>query len=215
VSFEPKNLFILLALIVWVANSRRFENWLPYLGLWLTLSMATEIIGDLTACSKFSNYIYYNIFIVVDFILMSSILFKINPKRKESIWIFACSALIVLISAIAFLFNNSPIQDFATSVLLVMGGLLVVHSTVVILRLAMYSTTPILKSPEFWIALSPFFYFACFVPSFGMSMYFSETNRDLAEQLYKINDYLFVLRYLLILMGLILAFKKPVNAPRL
>lgn len=212
---ESKNIFILIPFIIWVVNSRRFKSWLPFIGLLLFFSLITEMVGEYLVNRDYDNHWVYNCFIVFDFTFLSVALLKISPKPKESRWIIFFSSFILLLTALNFLLEHSPIDEFATSLLLVMGGLLVIHSIWVILGLAKHSSIPLLRSASFWITLSPFFYFACFVPSFGLMMYFSDKNDDLADQLYEINDYLFIMRYLLILVGFVLALKKQPNAQRL
>lgn len=210
--FELKNIIILLAIVAWFFVPFKKEKWLPLVGLFLFLSLSTELLGEWLLVGGPGNAIVYNVFVLIDFTITSAVLIRVSPKAKESRRVFMLSSLLLLVPIALFLVKNTPLSHFASSVLLISGLLLTIHSTLVILRLGQYSDELVLKIPAFWIVLSPFFYFASFVPSFGLAMHFATSNRVLSEGLYTITDYLFYLRYLLILTGLILAHKRLKHA---
>ena len=209
--FDLKNFTILATLVAWFFVAKKKEKWLPFVGVFLALSLATELSAVWLRDNGYSNALVYNMFIPIDYVLSGLILSRVGPGKPRSMKVLLYASPLFLLVAVIFLLSKSPLIWVASSVLLVSGLIVAIQSTVVLFTLAQMIDIPIMKHPGFWIALSPFFFFTCFVPSFGLAMYFGDTNSDLAMKLYNIMDYFFFLRYSLILIGLGLLLKGRFN----
>ncbi|GEM_PF-4981418 len=207
-----KGLFLVFAFLVWLWNRNKIGDWKLLLGLFLSITLTSELSAWICGMNGIKNYFIYNPFVLVDYVLSNLILYKINSNKKESKRIFICGGIMILISVFWFLKTHSLVKGFNHNSLFISSFFIIIHSIVTLFRKAEESDESLLFSGEVWVSFSMLVYYVCFLPSHGMGMYLVyKENYELARQLMFMNDILFCLKYSLVLIGILLIKKSYEN----
>lgn len=201
-----KELVLLLTVVAWCFTWRTGRPaWWPWLGIQLCLALVVELFGKWLGDLGVANHLLYNSYLFTEFMLTVGLVLRSLPMRPRAIEYAAAVALIVFCGAFAWdLVSHGTWKVFATNALIVGGFMIGSLATLALFVLARTSSGTLYRLPVFWVLLSFLVYFLCIAPVFGLYNYLIDHNPALAVRIYVINDVLFVLRYVLVIIGLLI-----------
>ncbi|MCB0793628.1 MAG: hypothetical protein KDB88_02730 [Flavobacteriales bacterium] len=203
---DPKLLVFLPALIgVFLVPLRR-PDWAWLATIALLLSLGVELLGRSLASSGTPNLVFYNAYMVMEFLLITAMLWSMDVGRQHG-GIRSVIMLLLFLATLAFeLWHQSPVSTFFTKSVVVGGLVMAMGSILVLFRLANDGQEALHRRAEFWMLLSVVTYFLGFIPILGLYFYIAERDPELGASIYRINDVLFVLRYALFTASMIVLF---------
>ena len=208
-----KDLMLLPAILAWLALGRRQPAWVHWAGAQVCLAIVFELFGKFTSACNVSNHWAYNIYMFLEFGMLSMILFHMPfaPRYIRGQLLF-CALLFITV----FLWDSHvhhSFFEFSTNALIVGGLLLAAQAFLALLRISTRGESAPLGRGDVWALLSIMLSFLCFVPSFGLYNYLTGLSEERANDLLTINDVLFILRYGLVSLGFLLVHRTDKAAP--
>lgn len=203
--YEIKNLILVPVIVLWFLALNNRKPWFLILGFELILTAIVELNSFLMSSSGVSNHSIYNIYLIFDFIAIMSLMMLMVNMKKWGFKLFLVSAPVLGLFFWELLIQK---QDFvfATVTLIVSGFALALMAVIALIILNNREEKLIIYRGEFWVLSSIMLYFLCISPIFGLIEMFSLDNSHVGI-LYFANDILFVLRYVLLGIGLIIIYK--------
>ncbi|MEZ4759905.1 MAG: hypothetical protein R2810_08960 [Flavobacteriales bacterium] len=190
-----KYLVLLPAVILYLRLPAARPPWSWWTGGLLLAGMAVEGLGFWLASQGWSNLLYFNGYMVLEFALILGVQNSMTAARKGRVYRVSVAATIFLAALLQEGLGTDLRSGFLTRTLVVGGLLLAVSGVDVLFRMARRSDSPLAGRADFWMLVSVVTYFLCFIPTMGLYHYVGEKDIVLAEAIYGINDYLFILRY--------------------
>jgi hypothetical protein len=182
------------------------------IGLLLGVSLVIESAAKAMGHFGINNHVLYNAYFVIDFGVIAWLLYRTFPDAPN-LHRMITAAIILLVPILVWdLWSNGTLHLLATKALIIGGfllGLLTVHSLFILVR---ESSIALHHQPLFWMLLSIMVYYLSFIPIFGLYNYLVANNSTVAFEMSNINNVLFLLRYGLVLVGLVLLVRQ-VPAP--
>jgi hypothetical protein len=171
-------------------------------GLLFGLALALEMGGMITRQWCWNNTPVYNVFQLVEFILLLVLLTTAVPGLRTA-------ALVVGVAG-AFAFGASLLRQggwtlLATDAILVFGILLSLGLMRALFLLAKDSDVPLQRLPVFWLFMGCLVYFGGLVPTLGGIRLLYERDIALAADLWAVVPILAIVRYLLAAWACLLA----------
>jgi hypothetical protein len=199
-----KELVLLPALLAfWVAGRKR-PIWAQWLGLQLLAAAITEGIGYYTRDHGIHNHGLYNVYMIVEFLALWAMVGSIPLEHRTLMYVCAVGFSITLVVWIIDLIAEGDFSHISTNTLIIGGALLAGVACASVYSYMRSTFSPLHREAPFWALLSVVVYFMCFIPAFGIYNYISEHNAGVAQRVLVLNDVLFILRYVLVCISLIL-----------
>ncbi|HQV37742.1 MAG: hypothetical protein IPO60_02935 [Flavobacteriales bacterium] len=192
---------IVFALWSCLRIKRPRQQFFSILLLVLVIDFLTELVGYFAIREGLRNAPMYNVFAVVEFLLILRLLAVLRPGSK---WPFIITAFLGL-AGWTWSWSRWRSFDFLLTEGISMASLLITLWVVVLLwRLSEESRTPLGKVPEFWVLTALLVFYGALFPIIGPLRLLYEDSPQLASYLYSIVQVLSVVRYGLIGYGCIL-----------
>jgi hypothetical protein len=201
---ELKNLIFVPLLLSWLTLRNPKDGWIRSIGNYLFFSAALELIAWITSFFCTSNHNLYYIASYIDVFLIGRILSSIVYKRKKKVKPVLLTIMLgsMIIFSLLRIAKLPLLTDALTQNILVHGFIILIATTYTFHKQAQVSDVKILKTAEFWALSALLLYYTCSGPSLALSLYLYESNQQLSDQLMYINDFLFLLKYFLILVSI-------------
>ncbi len=175
----------------------------------ISIAFTFEIVGQILKHTGHQNAMLFNLYIVLEFILLILVISLLIKKR------FATRLTVFLIVIYIGFWGKTIVCNgagsFAAKVFLL--GCLILSCCYFYLMIKISSSKDdFIKQPTFWISLGTTIYFCSVIPLFGAFHYFETHNKQqLGSYLYTINDIMGIIRYSFILYAFYLLKKKNIN----
>lgn len=169
----------------------------PHARLVLLLACASimELYGAVVALCGGNNTLVYNVYIVVELVLLLGIIGRTGPPHPVRSWSLGALGLGAMLADLAY--TRDP-HFLLTHGIVAIGCLLTVELVLRLWWLSEHSMEPLHRVPVFWLMIGLMFNFAAAIPLFAFLSYISRTHGDLAYPLYRIVLLLSLVRYALI-----------------
>lgn len=202
-----KEVILLPALVAWLATGGRRPLWASWLGAQLIAAVLTEGGGLYTRIQGIPNHGIYNAYMMIEFATLWGMVgaVPLSAKLISRLCLlgFGATAVLWMID----LSLRGTVHTISTNTLIVGGALLAAAAAGAVFLYMRGTYAPLHQDPLFWALLSTVAYFMCFVPTFGLYNYLSAHNPALASKVLLVNDLLFLLRYLLVCVSLVLLIR--------
>lgn len=211
----------MLTLIVVIAPTLAFGCGLsvhrprrPYFSA-LLLLLGLDAIAELTAYSisrqGLHNTVFYNVFVVLEFLL---VLRMLAILRRGGQWPFIITALLGLLGWCWSWSRWKSLDFLLTEGVSVASLLICLWALVLLWQFSEESDVPLSKKPEFWVLTAMLVFYGALFPIIGPLRLLYEDSPQLAYYLYTIVQILSVARYGLIGYGCILEARagRPLSA---
>lgn len=181
---------------------------LPYklLCIQIICGLIIEIIGHIFINLKrpIENTACFNVYILIEFYLMFGAAILFLKKNNRVLLSFGSLPFIIFMIHL----SRTGFGKFSSFSFLAGGIILVVFYLYLLFEIS--KRTAILKNiPEFWVCIGIIAYFGCTVPFFSLFTYFVNHGKEkLGDMLFKLNDFLALIRYLCLLIAFLLLNKK-------
>ena len=164
------------------------------LGLLAILAFGVEVTGTLTTLQHINNSVLYNIFTLVEFLLVLLMVRAHAPQWSNALLAGAA----VGIAAMAWNSKvNPPMEFMLIEGILVIAFISTCFLLAVLWDMARTSLHPLHRVPTFWLYMGLLVYFGGLVPVVGITRYVFTADQLLANRLWSIVPVLCILRYLL------------------
>lgn len=204
-----KELVLFAALLVWGLVQRRSRAaWLPWIGALLALELAVEVAAKVMGQRGINNHLLYNVYFAVEFGLIVWFLHTHWPQARTLRRTVRAAALLFAPVLVWDIWAHGSPHYLATNALIIGGFLLGGLTAQALFIMVRVSAGPVHREPLFWVLLSIMVYYLAFIPILGLYNYLVFHNPDLAMRIYSINPLLFVLRYGLVLLGLVMVLRQ-------
>lgn len=198
---DLKEFIFLPALVGWFAVRGERPAWARWMAGQVALAAAVELSGKLTMAFGVNNHALYNSYMVGEYALLSLVLWHMPPTDRLGRRLVLVGAAMFFLAFTLDLFIRGTYFSFASNALIAGGTLLAVQAALALWRLMLATDLPLYGLPAFWVLVSTVLYFFCFLPVLGLYNYLTTISSPLADQVYGINDVLFILRYGMIAVG--------------
>ncbi|HNR55242.1 MAG TPA: hypothetical protein PKJ19_08755 [Flavobacteriales bacterium] len=206
---DHKEIVLLAAFVLWlVARGRSDRAWVRYIGPLLGLGFAIEMAGKWLGHQGLNNHLLYNAFFLLDFGVISWMLYRSFPGAPGLHRLLAGAGIMLLPTLLWDLWSNGTPYLLATKTLIIGGFLLGLLAVIALFELVRESAVPVHRHPLFWILLSIMVYYLSFIPIFGLYNYLVANHSQIVFEVNKVNSVLFLTRYGLVLVGLVLLYRQ-------
>ncbi len=200
--FKFKILVLLAAFYYWLKVQGKSPRWLFFLGIQLGGACLTEVWGLASGFINLNNHAVYNAYMITEFVALTLMMLSLHPHSKRFRWYARGSFLCFVLFFLSHLYHTG-FHQLAAKPLIVGGFFLATHAMWALYAFVSETHHPIFKKAEFWILGSLVVYFLGCSPVFGFF------NNYFSEKIMHVNDVLFVLRYTMTLVGILLFIKQP------
>jgi hypothetical protein len=205
--YELKNLALIAAVVAWLLAGAPRRGWAGRLGALLLLAAAVEATGRAMALRGIPNLWLYNGYIAVEYALWALVLWELGGRtaraRREVL-----AGAVVFAAAYAAEAAVRPFNtDFHTNALVIGGFTLAVQAALGLYRQLDDGVEPLPRRPAFWVLLAIALYSVAVTPVLGLFNYLVERNPDLARRMQDLNDVLYLLRYGLLALALVVRWR--------
>lgn len=191
---------IFLAFLLGISRRRQLPVALKYLVALLLVAFVAEVCGQLSMHYRRESTIIFNVYIMVEFIILMAMAIRWVQKKRFTNIIVAAITIYTVSWCIYILCCGYDM--FITRIFLLGCIFLCCSYLYIIFFIARITDNPT-HHPFFWVALGIVIYFGGCIPLFSMFDYLKSHEKiRLGSYLYTINDILAIIRYLLILYGL-------------
>lgn len=167
----------------------------------LVIDFLAEVYGACTALQGLRNTTFFNVFLVLEFLLVLRLLATLWPGRK---WPFVITALLGLVGWAWSWSRWRSLGFLLTEGVAITSLLLTIWTVVLLWQLSEESRIPLAKVPEFWVLTALLFFYGALFPIIGPLRLLYEDSPKLANYLYTIVQVLSWVRYGMIAYGCIL-----------
>ncbi len=195
-----KNLILIPTILIYVLKKGERPQWYLILGAVLIFSTLTEALAWTLLRLSIPNLSVYNIYTVVNTLLVTSMLSAVYDGSRRFIpW-----SATVLISAILVhqVYYGAGLEAFAAGLVVVSGFIIAAYAGYMLYRVAESTELAIGREGIFWILAAYLIYYLCFAPSIGLVGYLIAKDPGTAITLLNFNDVLFVLHFIMIMIGI-------------
>ena len=202
---DYKELVLLAALVVWALARRRTTGpWYPWLGVLLLASIVAELMGKWFAAYGLNNHVLYNAYFVVEFGVIMVLLCRTWPRSQVLHRMIAGAVALLFPVLVLDLWLHGSVHVLVTNALIIGGFLIGILAAKALFMLVQESDVALHRLPLFWVLLSFMVYYLTFIPIFGLYNYLSQHESTVAFELSNFNNVLFLIRYGLVLVGLVM-----------
>lgn len=199
-----KEAMLLPALLAWLATGGKRPLWARWLGVQVIAAIVVEAVGMYTRARGSANHGIYNAYMVIEFATLWGVVASVPLNTKSIARLSAIGFAATVLVWVLDLSRKGSFAILSTNTLIIGGTLLALAACGAMYAFMRQTFSPLHREPLFWALLSIVAYFMCFVPVFGLYNHFSIRNEELAYKLLILNDWLFVLRYTLVCVSLVL-----------
>ena len=197
---DYKELVLLAALVVWALARRRTTGpWYPWLGVLLLASIVVELMGKWFAGYGLNNHLLGVIMVL---------LCRTWPRSQVLHRMIAGAVALLFPVLVVDLWLHGSVHVLVTNALIIGGFLIGILAAKALFMLVQESDVALHRLPLFWVLLSFMVYYLTFIPIFGLYNYLSKHESTVAFELSNFNNVLFLIRYGLVLVGLVLLYRQ-------
>jgi|GEM_PF-3205654 len=194
--------FVLILIVATLLFGIYFLRWLSTTGKLIlaqvALGLATEVTGSVMAYKNTPNTPVFNIYMVVEFILLGSaaiVALKDTTIRRLLIAAMALATVFYTYSII-----NSGLHVFANKAYVIFAFLVVIMYFLVLVKTSTAKGEKIVN-PLSSICIAHIIYFGACIPLFSLLHYLNQNHPILLKSLFDINFFLVVIRYGLVALA--------------
>ncbi len=206
-----KEVMLLPALLAFLAVGGKRPLWAKWLGAQLIAATIIEFIGILTRASGIANHGMYNLYMVIEFATLWEMIGTASARDDALLRWCRVGSIATALVWILDLSQKGTLHEVSTNTLIISGALLATAAAFASFLYMRSTFTPLRREPLFWALLSVVAYFMCFVPVFGLYNHYRIRNLELATVLLELNDWLFLLRYSLVCVSMVLLVRQVKN----
>ncbi len=175
--------------------------------LQLFLALVVEILATIISRRHYNTIILYNLYMIpeqVILIYVATLSFKSEVLKK-----IAVTGISLCLLTWFYEVYKGGIFAFANKAFLSYCILLSAAYLGLLMEIAFNQPNRLLKNPVIWLCFAHVLYFGCDIPLFSQMHYFSSgQNVNLAIKLYNINEVLAIVRYCLVVVGLVVFWQQ-------
>jgi hypothetical protein len=202
---DPKLLIVPIALVAWAFAYRSGTRWWLFLGIQLAAASITELLALWQPHVEGSNLALYNAYMPVEYTALSLMMLHL-PARERHRWILTSALWLLFMAAYTaeLLWKaQGATFGFLNLSLVMSGSLLAVQAFASLYRTVALGPLDRTGAAGLWVLASVCMYFISSTPVFGLIGHYSMADPEVAIALLGLNDGLFILRYGLVTMGLV------------
>lgn len=179
------------AFTAWRIPAPRGPFFTRYLAL-ILLAIGVELIGLLTSQLGIRNAIMYNLYVMIEFSIMLSLVRLIRPRWRTVLWLVGVLGICAMVVALS---RVGATRELALEGILVIGFLSSAVYLWLLVHLAGDSQERLDRTPSFWIFIGALVYFGGMIPIIGTWRYIGDLDIELSKALYWIVIVLAIIRY--------------------
>jgi len=184
-----------IALVLWMRIPVPRRPAFRVVGLLIGAGLLVELVGAALAMRSVNNVVLYNVYGLVDCLMVLWICYLMVPARVLVVAIGA--ALVVSAMAWDFVSRGADPNVFLGRGIVLSAVVLTLVLMAILWQLAQTSAVPLQHVPGFWLFMGLLVYFGCMSPIFTIIDRVYAQDHALAQRLYQIMPLLGITRYAL------------------
>lgn len=196
-----------ICLALWGIAGRGGDDIPPAFAAQLVVALFFETITGAWMYAGWNNHWIYNLYFPLEFACLMAFVLPLIPEPQRLHAGIPAIALYgaVLITELAF---RGGIAVYANVTYVVEAFILCILHVWALFRLALAEERPLGRVPLFWLLLSGALWFGASIPYNGLMHYLEQRDPEMAYAFGDINPMLALLRYALVLVGILTALRR-------